>query len=196
MIEFLDLRAQYQSIKSEIDDAFANVIEASAFVGGSFVHTFEQDFARYMEAQFCIGVGNGTDALEIAIEALDLPQGCEIIVPGNSFIASAEAVTRCGHRVVFSDVDPECYTLGADHVRAKLTKKTAAIMPVHLYGHPCDMELRNARRRARPEGFLRTALRPTGLSSMVDELARSGTSGLSVFILERILAPMEMPEPS
>ena len=140
MIKFLDLRAQYQSIKSEIDDAFANVIEASAFVGGSFVHTFEQDFAGYMQAQFCVGVGNGTDALEIAIEAMDLPQGCEIIVPGNSFIASAEAVTRCGHRVVFSDVDPDCYTLGADHVRAKLTTRTAAIMPVHLYGHPCDME--------------------------------------------------------
>jgi dTDP-4-amino-4,6-dideoxygalactose transaminase len=140
MIKFLDLQAQYRSIKGEIDAAIAGVIEASAFVGGSFVPAFERDFAQYMGAPFCIGVGNGTDALEIAIEALDLPPGSEIIVPGNSFIASAEAVTRCGHRVIFADVDPGCYTLSAEGVRAKLTAKTAAMMPVHLYGHPCDMD--------------------------------------------------------
>lgn len=140
MIKFLDLEAQYRSITAEIDAAIAGVIEASAFVGGSFVPTFEQEFAQYMKAPFCIGVGNGTDALEIAIEALNLPPGSEIIVPGNSFIASAEAVTRCGHRVIFADVDPSCYTLSAEAVRAKLTAKTAAIMPVHLYGHPCDMD--------------------------------------------------------
>jgi dTDP-4-amino-4,6-dideoxygalactose transaminase len=140
MIKFLDLQAQYLSIKGEIDAAIANVIEASAFVGGSFVPAFERDFAQWMQAPYCIGVGNGTDALEIAIEALGLPPGSEIIVPGNSFIASAEAVTRCGHRVVFADVDPESYTLNAESVRAKLSAKTAALMPVHLYGHPCDMD--------------------------------------------------------
>ena len=140
MIKFLDLQAQYLSIKGEIDAAIANVIETTAFVGGSFVPAFERDFAQWMQAPYCIGVGNGTDALEIAIEALGLPPGSEIIVPGNSFIATSEAVTRCGHRVVFADVDPECYTLNADSVRAKLTTKTAAMIPVHLYGHPCDMD--------------------------------------------------------
>jgi dTDP-4-amino-4,6-dideoxygalactose transaminase len=140
MIKFLDLQAQYRSIKQEIDAAIANVIEASAFVGGSFVPAFERDFGQWIEAPYCIGVGNGTDALEIAIEALGLPPGSEIIVPGNSFIATSEAVSRCGHRVVFADVDPDCYTLNAESVRAKLTAKTAAMIPVHLYGHPCDMD--------------------------------------------------------
>jgi dTDP-4-amino-4,6-dideoxygalactose transaminase len=140
MIKFLDLHAQYLSIKGEIDSAIADVIAASAFVGGSHVPAFERDFAQWMRAPYCIGVGNGTDALEIAIEALQLPRGSEIIVPGNSFIASAEAVTRCGHRVVFADVDPESYTLNAESVRAKLNATTAALMPVHLYGHPCDMD--------------------------------------------------------
>src|SRR5882757_3372365 len=124
MIKFLDLHAQYLSIKGEIDSAIADVIGGAAFVGGSYVPAFERNFAQWMRAPYCIGVGNGTDALEIAIEALQLPRGSEVIVPGNSFIASAEAVTRCGHRVVFADVDPESYTLNAESVRAKLSSKT------------------------------------------------------------------------
>jgi len=141
MIKFLDLHTQYLSIKGDIDRAIADVIAASAFVGGAHVAAFERDFAQWMRAPYCIGVGNGTDALEIAIEALQLPPGSEIIVPGNSFIASAEAVTRCGHRVIFADVDSESYTLNSESVRAKLSAKTAALMPVHLYGHPCDMDV-------------------------------------------------------
>ncbi|MBR0994707.1 DegT/DnrJ/EryC1/StrS family aminotransferase [Bradyrhizobium japonicum] len=139
MIKFLDLQAQYLSIKGELDAAVADVIQNAAFVGGPYVRAFEQDFAKWTKAPYCIGVGNGTDALEIAIEALGLPAGSEIIVPGNSFIATSEAVSRCGHRVIFADVDPDCYTLDAESVLAKLTARTAAIIPVHLYGHPCDM---------------------------------------------------------
>lgn len=140
MIKFLDLAAQYQSIKPEIDAAISNVIKDSAFIGGKYVKEFEQQFADYVGANYCIGVANGTDALEIAIEASQLPPGSEIIVPGNSFIASAEAVTRCGHKVVFADVDHGCYTLTAEAVRSKLTERTKAIIAVHLYGHPCDMD--------------------------------------------------------
>ena len=140
MIKFLDLQWQYRSIQTEIDAAISKVIEEAAFVGGRHVSAFELQFGKFMQASHCIGVGNGTDALEIAIEALNLPQGSEIIVPGNSFIATSEAVTRCGHRVVFADVDPDCYTLEAESVRAKLSDRTAAIIPVHLYGHPCDMD--------------------------------------------------------
>lgn len=140
MIKFLDLAAQYQSIKPAIDAAIANVICDSAFIGGKYVKDFEQQFAAYTKSKYCIGVANGTDALEIAIEAANLPPGSEIIVPGNSFIASAEAVTRCGHKVVFADVDHGCYTLTAETVRSKLTERTKAIIAVHLYGHPCDMD--------------------------------------------------------
>lgn len=140
MIKFLDLAAQYESIKLEIDSAIANVIRDTAFIGGKYVKEFELKFSNYVGVKHCIGVANGTDALEIAIEALNLPPGSEIIVPGNSFIASAEAVTRCGHQVVFADVDRGCYTLTAESARNKITEQTKALIAVHLYGHPCDME--------------------------------------------------------
>lgn len=140
VIKFLDLAAQYRSIKPAIDAAIASVIQETAFIGGKFVKEFEQQFAAFVGAKYCIGVANGTDALEVAIEAANLPKGCEIIVPGNSFIASAEAVTRCGHKVVFADVDHGCYTLTAETVRSKVTEYTKAIIAVHLYGHPSDMD--------------------------------------------------------
>ncbi|MCG7508156.1 DegT/DnrJ/EryC1/StrS family aminotransferase [Mesorhizobium retamae] len=139
MIKFLDLKLQYESIKDEIDAAIRDVIATSSFVGGPYIRTFEGEFAEWTGVENCIGVANGTDALEIAIEALDLPSGSEIIVPANSFIASSEAVTRNGHRVVFADISPEHYTLTPDTIRAKLTSATRAVMPVHLYGHPCEM---------------------------------------------------------
>lgn len=140
MVKFLDLQAQYHSIKDEIDDAIQSVIHDSAFIGGKYVSTFEEEFADYVNANHCIGVANGTDGLEIAIESLHLPPGSEIIVPANSFIASAEAVIRTGHKVVFADVDHESYILDVEDVSKKITPNTKAIMAVHLYGHPCDMD--------------------------------------------------------
>lgn len=139
MIKFLDLGAQYRSIQGDIDRAIASVVSEGAFIGGRHVAAFEQQFARYVGAAHCVGVGNGTDALEIALEALALPPGSDVIVPGNTFIASAEAVSRAGHRVVFADVDPSSYVLDAASVRACLTPRTKALVAVHLYGHPCDM---------------------------------------------------------
>lgn len=140
MVKFLDLHRQYLSIKSEIDDVMASVIRESAFINGKYVRAFESEFAAYQEAGHCIGVGNGTDALEIAIEALELPRGSEIIVPANSFIASSEAVTRSGHKVVFCDCDEENYTICIESLKGKITAKTKAVIAVHLYGHPCDMD--------------------------------------------------------
>jgi len=140
MIKFLDLSAQYESIKQEIDDAVNNVIDDAAFIGGKYVSMFEEEFANYVGAPHCVTVANGTDALEIAIEALDLPLNSEIIVPANSFIASSEAVSRMGHKVIFADCDPRSYILCVDDVRNRITKNTKAIICVHLYGHPCDME--------------------------------------------------------
>ena len=140
MIKFLDLSSQYQSIKSEIDETIKDVLSDSAFIGGKYVQTFENEFSKYIGVDHCIGVGNGTDALEIAIESLSLPQNSEIIVPANSFISSSEAVTRCGHKVVFADVCKDSYVLNLPDVIKRITNKTAAIIAVHLYGHPCDME--------------------------------------------------------
>lgn len=140
MIKFVDLYAQYQSIRTEIDDAIADVVRRSAFIGGDEVSCFEGEFAAYGAANHCVGVGNGTDALEIALEALELPRGSEVIVPGNSFIASSEAVTRSGLRVVFADVDATTYTLSVKDVRRRITPRTSAIVAVHLYGLPCAMD--------------------------------------------------------
>lgn len=140
MIKFLDLKTQYDSIKDEIDGAIKNVIHKTAFIGGKYVQKFEQEFALYQEAKYCIGVGNGTDALEIAIEGLSLPDNSEIIVPANSFIASSEAVTRCGKKIVFCDCDEYNYTISIASLKSKITSNTKAIVVVHLYGHPCDMD--------------------------------------------------------
>lgn len=96
MIRFLDLVSQYNSIKPEIDAAIADTIATSSFIGGDALKAFEAAFARFQSAEHCIGVGNGTDSLEIILEALDLPAGSEVIVPANSFISSSEAVTRSG----------------------------------------------------------------------------------------------------
>lgn len=140
MVKFLDLAAQYQTIQQEIDTAIRDVIAKSAFIGGEYVSQFEQEFADYCNVAHCLGVANGTDAIEIAIEALNLPQGSEIIVPANSFIASSEAVTRQGHKVVFADCNPESYVISIEDAQKRITPKTKAIIAVHLYGHPCDMD--------------------------------------------------------
>ncbi len=139
MIRFLDLEKQYRSIAPAINAAVRAVIADQAFIGGKYVAAFEEEFARFVGGGICVGVGNGTDALEIAIEALSLPPQSEIIVPANSFIATSEAVTRAGHRVVFCDCDPDTYTLSVADFAEQISSETRAVIPVHLYGQPCDM---------------------------------------------------------
>ncbi len=139
MIKFLDLQAQYRSIQPQIDAAISRTIADAAFIGGDAVRSFEAAFAKYQEAAHCVGVANGTDAIEIALEGLALPRGSEVIVPANTFIGTSEAVTRAGLRVVFADVDPDDFTLSPVDVRRRLSQRTRAILAVHLYGQPCDM---------------------------------------------------------
>ena len=139
MIKFLDLNAQYQSIKAEIDEAIADVIARSAFIGGEHLTAFEAEFAAYQQAEHCVCVGNGTDAIEILLEALELPAGSEVIVPANTFIASSEAVTRSGFKVVFADVDPQTQNLSTADVKRRITPSTSAIIAVHLQGRPAPM---------------------------------------------------------
>ena len=139
-INFLDLNNQYLSIKQEIDAAIGDTIKESSFIGGKSVKQFEREFAVYQQAKYCVSVGNCTDGLEIIIEALNLPNNSEIIVPANSFIATSEAVTRSGHKVVFCDCDESNYTISIESLKSKITEKTKAIIVVHLYGHPCNMD--------------------------------------------------------
>ncbi len=141
MIKFLDLAKQYQSIKDEIDSALTDCISNTDFVGGgSASKKFEDNFSKYIDSAFCIGVGNGTDALEIAIASLELPENSEIIVPSNSFVSTAEAVVNSGHKVRFVDIDPNTYLITPEIIQENINKNTRAVIPVHLYGHPCDMD--------------------------------------------------------
>jgi dTDP-4-amino-4,6-dideoxygalactose transaminase len=140
MIKFLDLYSQYLSIKDEIDEAINKTIQNSSFIGGLALTEFQEAFGCYQQARHCVGVANGTDAIEIALEALMLPSGSEIIVPANTFIATSEAVTRAGHKVVFADISPETYTIDLADMDRRLSTRTAAILVVHLYGHACDMD--------------------------------------------------------
>lgn len=139
MIKFLDLHAQYESLRPEMDAAMAAVIRDSAYINGPQVGSFERAFGAYIGAPHCIGVANGTDAIEIVLEALALPPGSEVIVPANSFVGSSEPVTRAGLKVVFADVDESTYVLDMADVRRRITKKTKGIIAVHLYGHPAPM---------------------------------------------------------
>lgn len=139
-LPFVDLKAQYESIRQEIDEAIHAVIGKTAFVGGPFVAEFEKNFAAFCGVQHCVGVGNGTDALHIALKTLGIGPGDEVITVANSFIATSEAISLTGARVVFCDIDPGTYNIDAAKIEEKISDRTRAIVPVHLFGQPADME--------------------------------------------------------
>jgi dTDP-4-amino-4,6-dideoxygalactose transaminase len=139
-IPFVDLKAQYNSIKNEVDQAMADVLSKTAFIGGPIVKAFENNFAAYCGVEYCVGVGNGTDALSIALRALGIGAGDEVITAANSFIATSEAITSTGARVVFVDINPKTYNMATDQIEDKITSRTKAIIPVHLFGQPVDMD--------------------------------------------------------
>ena len=138
-IPFVDLKAQYDSIKPEIDAAIASVIAETAFIGGPHVAAFEDAFARYCGVSHCVGVANGTDALFVALKALGIGAGDEVITVANSFVATSEAIRMAGAQVVFVDIDPATYNLDVSRLEERITPRTKAIIPVHLYGQPADM---------------------------------------------------------
>jgi len=139
-VPFADLYAQYQSIKAEIDTAIAAVIESSAFIRGPFVQTFEEQFAAAIGTSHCVSCANGTDSLYIAMRALGVQRGDEVIVPAHSWISTSETVTQAGAEVVFCDTDARTYTIDPAAISAKITARTVGIIPVHLYGQPADMD--------------------------------------------------------
>jgi dTDP-4-amino-4,6-dideoxygalactose transaminase len=142
-VPFVDLQAQYRSIKAEVDAAIQRVLDTSAFILGREVETFERDFAEYVGARECVGVSNGTAALHLALMACDVGPGQEVIVPANTFFATAEAVSAAGATPVFADCDPVTYNLDAAKLEAAVTERTRAVIPVHLYGQPADLDAIN-----------------------------------------------------
>lgn len=138
-ISFVDLSAQYQTIKEEVDAAIASVINSSAFILGPEVRKFEEEFAQFCDAKFAVGVDSGTSAIEMIMRAYGIGPADEVIVPANTFIATALGVTYTGAKPVF--VEPnDTYNLDPRRIEAAITKHTKAIMPVHLYGQPVDMD--------------------------------------------------------
>lgn len=138
-IKFLDLTKEYHQLKPEIDLALEEIFQSSSFINGKQVSDFEAHFADFLGVGGCIGVGNGTDALEIAIKALNLPKDSEIILPANSFIASLEAIINNGYKAVLVDCG-EDFLIDNECIKKAISPKTSAIMPVHLYGRACNME--------------------------------------------------------
>src|SRR6266404_4105855 len=139
-VPFLDLKAHHAPLIDEFDGAIREVIESSAFAGGPFVERFEEEFAAYCGSKYAIGVGNGTDALWLTLLALGIGEGDEVITVPNTFIATAEAITYCKARPVFVDVDENTFTMNPSELEKRLTARTKAIIPVHLFGQPADMD--------------------------------------------------------
>jgi dTDP-4-amino-4,6-dideoxygalactose transaminase len=138
-VPFLDLTSQLESIREEIMDAVDRVFASGQFVGGEWVERFEEQFARFVGSRYAIGVGSGTAALELALKAAHIGAGDEVILPANSFFATAEAVSNVGARPVFADVNPRSFHLDVASSERLITARTKAIIPVHLYGWAMDM---------------------------------------------------------
>jgi dTDP-4-amino-4,6-dideoxygalactose transaminase len=139
-VPYTDLHLQYLSIKSEVDAAISSVIANSSFIRGAHVEAFEKSFATAIGAQHCLSAGNGTDTLYIAMHALGVKPGDEVIVPAMSWISTSETVTQAGGKIVFCDLDPVSHTIDVTQLESKVTSRTVGIIPVHFYGQPADMD--------------------------------------------------------
>ncbi len=140
MIPFVDLKAQYFSIKDEIDEAIQRVIINSSFIGGEEVKLFENNFAEWLGIDYFIGCANGTDSIEILLKGLGIGPNDEVIVPALSWISTSEAVTAVGAKPIFVDIHKEYFTINEDLIEDVITPNTKAIIPVHLYGQSCNMD--------------------------------------------------------
>jgi dTDP-4-amino-4,6-dideoxygalactose transaminase len=140
VIPFVDLHGQYLSIKDEIDSVIKAVISSSSFIRGSYVDAFENEFSKLLGIKHTVSCGNGTDSLYIAMKALGVSPGDEVIVPAHSWISTSETVTQAGGKVVFCDTREDTFTINTDLIESKITNKTVGIIPVHLYGQPADMD--------------------------------------------------------
>jgi len=139
-VPFLDIKVQYASIQDEIAVALQQVLDSTAFAGGPFVERFEKNFASFCQCEFAVGVGSGTTALWMALLGMGVSEGDEVITTPNTFIATAEAISFCGAKPVFVDVDEQTYNMHPDLLEGAITPKTKAIIPVHLFGQMADMD--------------------------------------------------------
>ncbi len=139
VVPFVDLKVQYQTIKTDIDKAIQDVLSNAIFIGAKPVKDFEEQFANFIGVKQCISCGNGTDSIEILLEAMDIGRGDEVIVPAISWISTSEAVSNVGAKPVFVDIEQDFYCINSNLIEEKITARTKAIIPVHLYGQVADM---------------------------------------------------------
>lgn len=139
-VPLLDLKPQYKSLKKELDEALIRIAESQYFILGPEVEKMEKSLCEFLKCDYAIGVSSGTDALLVALMAIDIKPGDEVIVPAYSFFATAGVVPRLNAVPVFADIDPVTFNIDPDDIESRITKKTKAIIPVHLYGQSCDMD--------------------------------------------------------
>ncbi len=139
-VPFADLRTQYHNLKTEMDKAIFGVIEETEFIKGKYVSTFEKEFAAAYNMKHCIGVANGTDAIYIVLKMLGIGEGDEVITVANSWISTSETITQAGAKVVFVDTEPDYYSIDVSKIEEKITPRTKAIIPVHLYGQAAEID--------------------------------------------------------
>ncbi len=140
-IPFVDLKSQYKSLKKQIDTAIESVLKESSFIGGKYVEKFETEFAKLYGVNYCVSVANGTDSLYIILKMLGIGQGDEVITVVNSWISSSETISQTGAKPVFVDIDPNYNTINEKLIEKAITSRTKAIMPVHLQGQMCNMDV-------------------------------------------------------
>jgi len=140
MIPFFDLKRQYSTIKEEVDSAINSVLESGNFVLGDNLSAFEKEFASYCNTKYAVGVGSGTDALTLSLNAIGIVKGDEVITTANTFVSTALAISHLGARPILVDINRETYTIDVNELKNKITNKTKAIIPVHLYGHSADID--------------------------------------------------------
>ena len=139
-VPFIDLKAPYNAQKNEIDAALQDILTNTAFIGGPRIEAFEKNFANHIGTSSCVAVSNGTEALFATLKVLGIGPGDEVIIPANTFIATAEAISHCGATPVFVDASEADYQIDVSQIENRITNKTRALLPVHLFGHPADMK--------------------------------------------------------
>ena len=180
-VPFVDLRVQHEPLMPELLEAFREVTEASAFAGGPYVVQFESEFAAFCGTRFALGVGSGTDALWLSLLALGVGPGDEVITTPNSFMATAEAISLCGARPIFVDIDESTYTMDPALLEPAITLRTQAIIPVHLFGQSADLDpiLSIARRYGTP--VVEDACHATGAEYKGHKVGTLGVAGCFSF---------------
>jgi len=195
-VPFVDLAAQYRAIEGEISEAVSKVLREGDFILGREVSLFEEEFAAFCEAKWAVGVDSGTSALELALRAYEIGPGDEVITAANTFIASALAISHAGATPVLVDVDADTYTIDVAAIEKAITPRTKAIIPIHLYGHPADMDpiLQLAQRHGLV--VIEDACQAHGARYKGKRTGSLGHAAAFSFYPGKNLAPMETEVPS